>query len=145
MSLMLATRLLPASPLSVAPASPIEMVTGAAPLTNTQTATDSAAAAEAFLGDIDAGRWAECYAATSAEFRRLNTLAVWVEMSARVRPPLGAVVTRNITGNAFVPAPPAGYRLATFRSAYANVAQQTESISLTWEDGGWKVAGISFD
>ena len=145
MSLMLAALLLPVSPVSVAPASLIETVTGAAPLTNTQTESAAAAAAEAFLGDIDAGRWAESYAVTSAEFRRLNTLAVWAEVSARVRPPLGAVMTRNITGNAFVPAPPAGYRLVTFRSAYANGTQQTESVSLTWEDGGWKVAGISFD
>ena len=140
MSLVLAALLLPASPLSVLPA--------AAPAPVLAAETDAAAAAraaEAFLTLVDEGRWAESYAATAAEFRRLNTLAVWSEVSERVRPPLGKLLTRDLTGNEWVPAPPAGYRLIKFRSAYANGTQQTESLSLAWEDGAWKVAGITFD
>lgn len=140
MSLVLAALFLPASPLSVLPA--------AAPAPVLAAETDAAAAAraaEAFLTLVDEGRWAESYAATGAEFRRLNTLAVWSEVSERVRPPLGKLLTRDLTGNEWVPAPPAGYRLIKFRSAYANGTQQTESLSLAWEDGAWKVAGITFD
>lgn len=37
-----------------------------------------------------------------------------------------------------------GYQMVKFRSAYANGTQQTETLSLTWEDGAWKVAGIVF-
>lgn len=140
MSLVLAALLVPASPLSVLPA--------AAPAPVLAAETDAAAAARAaedFLKLVDESRWAESHAATGAEFRRLNTLAVWSEVSERVRPPLGKVLTRDLVGNEWVPAPPAGYRLIKFRSAYANGTQQTESLSLAWEDGAWKVAGITFD
>ncbi|MCZ8137065.1 MAG: DUF4019 domain-containing protein [Porphyrobacter sp.] len=140
MSLVLAALLVPASPLSVLPA--------AAPAPVLAAETDAAAAARAaedFLKLVDESRWAESYAATVAEFRRLNTLAVWSEVSERARPPLGKLLTRDLVGNEWVPAPPAGYRLIKFRSAYANGTQQTESLSLAWEDGAWKVAGITFD
>lgn len=140
MSLVLAALFLPASPLAVS-APGLAVQTAAAE----SEAAGAARAAENFLKLIDEGRWAESYAATGSEFRRLNTLAVWSEVSARVRPPLGKVLVRDITGNEYVPAPPAGYRLIKFRSAYANGTQQTESVSLAWEDGAWKVAGITFD
>jgi DNA-binding CsgD family transcriptional regulator len=147
MSLVLAALFLPASPLAVlAPAATIETVAGAEPASATLSeAAASARAAEHFLDLIDESRWAESYAATGAEFRRLNTLQAWTDISARLRPPLGQLVTRNIIGNEYVPAPPAGYRLVKFRSAYASGTQQTESVSLAWEDGAWKVAGIVTD
>lgn len=141
MSLLLAALFLPASPLALL--APAPAVTAGA-----SAETDGAAAARAaedFLLLVDESRWAESYAATGAEFRRLNTLAVWSEVSERARPPLGKVLTRDLVGNEWVPAPPAGYRLIKFRSAYANGTQQTESLSLAWEDGAWKVAGITFD
>lgn len=147
MSLVLAALFLPAAPLSVlAPAAITETLIGAEPEAgNRSEAAAAASAAEAFLVMIDEERWADSYAATGAEFRRLNTLKVWCDVSARLRPPLGKVVTRNITGNEYVPAPPAGYRLVKFRSTYANGTSQTESVSLAWEDGAWKVAGIVID
>lgn len=141
MSLVLAALFLPVSPLSVmAPA----------PAVQTAAATESEAAgaaraAEAFLALLDESRWAESYTATGAEFRRLNTLERWSAVSARLRPPLGRMLTRDITSNEYVPAPPEGYRLIKFRSTYANGTAQTESLSLAWEDGAWKVAGITFE
>ena len=141
MSLVLAALFLPASPLSVITPAPAVMSAAA-----TQSeAAGAARAAEAFLAMVDQSRWADSYAATGAEFRRLNTLKVWSDVSARIRPPLGEVLTRDIVGNEYVPAPPEGYRLVKFRSAYANGTQQTESLSLAWEDGAWKVVGITFD
>jgi DNA-binding CsgD family transcriptional regulator len=149
MSLVLAALFLPASfvsegPLAVlAPAATIETVAGAEPASATHgEAVASARAAEHFLDLIDESRWADSYAATGAEFRRLNTLGAWTDVSARLRPPLGKLVTRTMIGNEYVPAPPAGYRLVKFRSAYASGTAQIESISLAWEDGAWKVAGI---
>jgi DNA-binding CsgD family transcriptional regulator len=141
MSLILAALFLPASPLSVLPAS---LSSGAA---TTAEPTEAAAgrAAEDFLTLVDEARWTESYAATGAQFRQLNTLERWSEVSQRVRPPLGKVLTRNLVANEFVPAPPEGYRLIKFRSAYANGTQQTESLSLAWEDGAWKVVGITFE
>ncbi len=140
MSLVLAALLLPASPIALTAADPAAQAPAAE-----SADVGAARAAENFLQLIDESRWADSYAATGAEFRRLNTLATWSAVSARLRPPLGEMLTRDITGNHYVPAPPDGYRLATFRSAYANGTQQTESVSLAWENGAWKVAGITFD
>lgn len=147
MSLLVAALLLPASPLGVTPpAAPA--VSSAAAAAAAAAEADAAAAArtaEAFLKLLDESRWAESYAATGTQFRKLNTLERWAEVSGAVRPPLGTVVTRELVGNEFVPAPPQGYRLVKFRSRYANGTVQTESLSLAVEDGGWKVAGIVFD
>jgi DNA-binding CsgD family transcriptional regulator len=140
MSLILAALLLPASPLSVLPASVSSSVAAAEP-----TAVKAARAAEDFLILVDESRWAESYAATGAQFRDLNTLERWSEVSEQVRPPLGKVLTRDLIGNEYVPAPPEGYRLIKFRSTYANGATQTESLSLAWEGGAWKVVGVVFD
>ncbi|MEO0057868.1 MAG: hypothetical protein RIT17_1341 [Pseudomonadota bacterium] len=141
MSLILAALFLPASPLSLVAPAPLVQAAAAVE-------TDAAAAARAaedFLMLVDESRWAESYAATGGQFRTLNTLERWSEVSQRLRPPLGKLLTRNIVGNEFVPAPPEGYRLVKFRSAYAGGLQQTESLSLAWEDGAWKVVGITFD
>ncbi|MCR2832454.1 helix-turn-helix domain-containing protein [Parerythrobacter lacustris] len=141
MSLILAALLLPASPLNVLP-------TSLAPANLASDEADAAAAAraaEAFLELVDAGRWADSYAATGSQFRQLNTLERWTEASTMVRSPLGAMLTRDLIANEFVPAPPQGYQLIKFRSRYASGADQTETLSLVWEDGAWKVVGIVID
>lgn len=143
MSLLLAALLLSPAPLGIAaPAATTETITGAEPAAAPAEA-DAARAAERFLEMIDERRWAESYAATGAEFRRLNTLKAWTDVSARLRPPLGKLLTRDIVRNEYVPAPPEGYRLVKFASSYENGTNQVESVSLTWEDGAWKVAGIA--
>lgn len=144
MSLILAALFLPASPLAVlAPAAVTETLAGPeAPSATRSEAEAAARSAERFLELIDAGRWPESYAATGAEFRRLNTLQAWSEVSARVRPPLGKVLTRNLVTNEYVPAPPQGYQLVKFASSYADGTNQIESVSLEWEDGAWRVVGI---
>ncbi|MDZ4139087.1 MAG: DUF4019 domain-containing protein [Erythrobacter sp.] len=139
MSLILAALFLPASPLSLLGPAPV------VPVAAEPSASASARAAEDFLMLVDESRWAESYAVTGAQFRRLNTLAVWSEVSERVRPPLGKLLTRDLIANEYVPAPPEGYRLVKFRSTYANGTAQTESLSLAWEDGAWKVEGVVFD
>lgn len=145
MSLVVAALFLPSSPLPMlAPAALTETVAGAEPATDTRSGA-AADTAEAFLAMLDQSRWADSYAATSAEFRSLNTLKAWSDVSARLRPPLGEMLTRDIVRNEYVPAPPMGYRLVKFRSSYANGTRQTESVSLAWEEGAWKVAGITFD
>lgn len=140
MSLILAALLFSASPLSVLPV-PVAGSTAVAE----PSATEVARAAEEFLALVDESRWAESYAATGVQFRALNTLERWSEVSQQVRPPLGQLLTRDLIGNEYVPAPPEGYRLIKFRSTYANGAAQTESLSLAWEDGAWRVAGVVFD
>lgn len=138
MSLILAALFLPTSPLSVL--APAPAMSAAA--TAEADAAAAARAAEAFLTLIDESRWAESYAATGAQFRQLNSLERWTEVSEKVRPPLGTVLTRNLVTNEFVPAPPEGYQLVKFASSYADGTNQVESVSLAWEDGAWRVVGI---
>lgn len=139
MSLILAALFLPASPVSLL--SPAAPVASAAATTQGDSAA-AARAAEEFLTLLDESRWAESYAATGAQFRNLNTLERWAAASEQVRPPLGELLTRDIVTNEYVPAPPEGYRLVKFASSYANGTSQVESISLAWEDGAWRVVGI---
>lgn len=144
MSLILAALLLPAhftseGPMSVMPTTPASKTVPVEP------SAAAARAAEDFLKLVDESLWTESYAATSGRFRELNTEERWAEVSEKVRPPLGKLLTRDLVANEYVPAPPEGYRLIKFRSTYANGAAQTESLSLAWEDGAWKVVGIVFD
>jgi DNA-binding CsgD family transcriptional regulator len=142
MSLLIAALFLPTSPLSLTATAPAASIAASAEAADPAAA---ATAAEAFLTLIDQSRWADSYAATGAQFRALNTLERWSAVSEKVRPPLGALLTRNLVANEFVPAPPEGYQLVKFASTYASGASQTESVSLAWEDGAWRVVGIVID
>ncbi|TAD81807.1 MAG: DUF4019 domain-containing protein [Sphingomonadales bacterium] len=137
MSLILAALFVPASPMTVL--APTRALEAAA---DQSEAAGAARAAGDFLKLIDESRWAESYAATGSQFRQLNTLERWSEVSTRVRPPLGKILTRIVVDNEYVPAPPEGYRLVKFASTYADGTNQVESVSLAWEDGAWKVVGI---
>lgn len=100
------------------------------------------AAARRWLALVDAGQWDASWQATGAQFRALNTAAVWAEASQRVRTPLGAVRSRVLIGQEDVSAPPQGYRLVKFRTSFANKAKATETLTLVREDGGWRVTGV---
>lgn len=93
----------------------------------------------------DDGRWRESYDATSKSFRKLNTVERWTEVAQKVRPPLGAVISRVLISQESVPAPPAGVEVVKFRTTFANKADAVETVSLTREDGAWKVVGIYID
>ncbi len=138
MSLILAALLLPASPLSILPAGQTVSVEAR----ESARSEAAARAAEDLLELIDAGNWADSYAAIGAQFRELNTLESWTEVSEKARSPLGALLTRDLIANEFVPAPPQGYQMVKFKSSYAIGSIQVETLSLSWEDGQWKVVGI---
>jgi DNA-binding CsgD family transcriptional regulator len=89
----------------------------------------------------DASDWKGSWAATGASFRKLNTLAVWTSVSAKVRVPLGTVFSRTLIGADEVPTPPSGNTVVKFRTRFANKADAVETIALTREGGTWKVVG----
>ena len=76
--------------------------------------------ARQFLVLIDQGRWDDSYRATGASFRKLNTSETWAAISQKVRPPLGAVITRTLISQENLPAPPSGYEVVKFRTSFAN-------------------------
>jgi len=104
--------------------------------------TEVERAARDWLALEDESRWRESWNATSASFRKLNTLERFTQVGQKVRAPLGAVVSRVAIGQDRVPAPPAGVRVVKFRTSFANKADALETVSLAREDGAWKVVGI---
>lgn len=101
------------------------------------------ASARQFLELLDARDWQGSWNATGRAFRAANTVEKWTEASNRVRQPLGAMLSRELLTVDYAPAPPHGYWIIKFRTSYANKADAIETLSLAWEDGSWKVAGIT--
>jgi DNA-binding CsgD family transcriptional regulator len=117
--------------------------TGTAPSGAATVATDSAAATSArqWLALVDAYRWEDSWAGTTASFRKQNTTKVWADVSKEVRVPLGAVRSRLLVSQDSVPAPPAGIQVLKFKTSFANKTEAVEKLSLAKEDGAWRVVG----
>jgi DNA-binding CsgD family transcriptional regulator len=104
--------------------------------------TAAVGSARQWLGLLDSGDWAASWDATGQTFKSLNTSAKWAEVSQKVRMPLGAMRSRELATVNFAPAPPHGYWIVKFKTSYVNKADAIETVSLVWEDGGWKVVGV---
>ena len=100
-----------------------------------------ASAARRWLELSDAADWAATYATTSASFRGLNSLQQWADAASDVRPPLGAVITRQLLGVEFPPTPER-YASVKFRTDFANRAGVVETMALVREGAAWHVVGI---
>jgi DNA-binding CsgD family transcriptional regulator len=74
-------------------------------------------AARQFLVLGDQGRWDESYRATSTPFRKLNTRQVWASVSQKVRPPLGAVLSRVLISQEDCPLRRTAMRWSSFAPA----------------------------
>ena len=75
----------------------------------------------------------------------MNSVEKWTEVAEKVRPPLGAVVSRTALSQESVPAPPAGVEVVKFRTSFANKADAIETVTLVREGADWKVVGIYID
>ena len=106
---------------------------------------ESAAAAQAWLGLVDAGNGEEAWKAASPTFRSGMTREDWNKKSAGWRDSLGPVAGRKPTGATFsetLPgAPDAHYVLVTYSTDFAKKKGATETVIAVKEGGGWKVAG----
>ncbi|HEY1607340.1 MAG TPA: DUF4019 domain-containing protein [Allosphingosinicella sp.] len=91
---------------------------------------------------LDQGRWDESYRETSTSFRKLNTAQVWAAASEQARAPLGAMVSRTLLSQEYLPAPPHGYEVVKFRTSFANKPEAVETVTLDREDGNWRVVGV---
>lgn len=144
MSVILGILILAAAPQS-APQSASQPASSEAPAAAPLADAEAVRAARDWLVLHDEGRWSESWAATGASFRKLNMLERWTEVAQKVRPPLGAVISRVAISQENVPAPPAGVEVVKFRTKFANKADAVETVSLAREDGVWKVVGIYID
>ena len=144
MSAILGILILAAAPPSALPSAgpsaglPASSQVSTAPLAE----TEAVRVARDWLVLHDEGRWRECWDATGASFRKMNSLNHWTEVAQQVRPPMGAVISRVAISQELVPAPPAGVEVVKFRTRFANKPDAVETVSLAREDGAWKVVGI---
>lgn len=105
------------------------------------TAAAATQEARAWLALVDARRWDDSWKRSGLQFRRANTSAAWATLSQSVRPPLGAVTSREVYSQEAVPAPPHGYVIIKFLTRFANKPSGIETVSLEREGQAWKVVG----
>tara|TARA_B100000678_G_scaffold178115_1_gene148576 strand:- start:36 stop:803 length:768 start_codon:yes stop_codon:yes gene_type:complete len=114
--------------------------------TSAITATAPAAtAARDWAGILDRGEWAESWSKAAHFFQTQVTKDKWVSQVQPVRGPLGAVTSRTFASGQRMTTLPGGmtgnYALVVFRTDFANAKGATETVTLTRENGAWKVIG----
>lgn len=111
-----------------------------------QTDPEVVTGAQQWLELLDQGRWEETYQGTGSSFRKMNSLKVWSEASEQARTPLGAMQSRTLLSQQWLPAPPAGYEVVKFSTRFANrPTPVVETVSLAREGNAWVVVGIMLD
>lgn len=125
-----------------------QVSTSSPPVPATSAAPENSEAAQTarqWLTLIDQGRWEESYKGTGSAFQKLNSLQVWAATNEKVRVPLGPVISRTFLRQENLPAPPYGYEVVKFRTSFANKADAVETVSLSRQDGSWRVAGVTIE
>lgn len=133
--------LLGSSETTQTPAQPREAAASPSPV------AESAAseAARQWLALVDASDWRASWAATASSFRSQNSVEAWEAASLEARVPRGRALSRRLTSEESIPAPPAGYQLIHFRTQFEHGGETTETLSLAREGDTWKVAGYFID
>jgi serine/threonine protein kinase/biopolymer transport protein ExbD/capsular polysaccharide biosynthesis protein len=99
-----------------------------------------------WLGEMDAGNYAECYSASTDAVKKVVAEEKWKEAMVLFRKPLGGVVSRKMIkseGMKELPGMPDGeHRLMQFATEFANKKSAVETVIFTKEnDGVWKNSG----
>jgi hypothetical protein len=104
------------------------------------------AAAQTWLGLVDAGDFAKSWDTSSRYFRNSVPQSQWASQVSAVRGPLGAVKSRRIASAKFarsLPGAPDGeYVVITFSTSFEHKAEATETVTPVKDpDGQWRVSG----
>lgn len=102
-------------------------------------------AARVFLALVDRDDWTASWQATHKSFQLLNTADWWTQTSRQVRGDVGTAQGRELATVDFTAVPPNGYWTVSFKARYSKKGSATETISLAWEDGAWKVVSVSIE
>ncbi len=103
--------------------------------------SDVARSARKWLALIDDRNWDESWRETGKIFQQLNTNEKWASVAGEVQPKLGAVLSRDMKSQEFVPAPPYGYEMIKFQTQFENRPDAVEVLTLVREDSVWRVVG----
>jgi hypothetical protein len=105
------------------------------------------AAADSWLGVIDAARYRESWVAASAAARSVFPEDDWVRSIAGMRNRLGPLQSRTLVATRRDPelpgAPPADYVIVEYRTRFANDPAATEQVIMVFENGVWRGFGYS--
>ena len=106
----------------------------------------ASAAAETWLGQVDAGDYAGSWREASTYVQGAITEQAWVASLTRVRPPLGQRLSRQlkqVQHTQSVPGAPDGdYVVMQFDTRFANKHAAVETVTFLQEKKGeWKAAG----
>lgn len=120
---------------------------GAAPTVTATPASEAAAvdAARKFLALLDRDDWAACWQSAHQAFKLHNTVEWWADASRKVRGEVGTAQSRELATVQFIASPPKGYWIIAFKANYSKKGAATETLQMAWEDGSWKMTGISVD
>ena len=130
---------------SAAPGAPqAQAAPSPAPTVNSSAAA-SLSAARHWVALVDGHRLDESWRTAAALFRSQISAAQWTSTVQPVRQPLGPVSSRtfqSVTKTTSLPGAPAGdFEVLLFKTDFAERRGALETIILTHESGGWKVAG----
>jgi hypothetical protein len=104
-----------------------------------------AAAAEAWLALVDAGKYDEAWKAASPTFKSGVTREDWNKKVTGARESFGAAAGRKLAATRFsetLPgAPDANYVLATYTTEFAKKKGASETVVTVQDGDAWKVAG----
>lgn len=107
-----------------------------------QKATD---AATSWLALVDSGNYAQSWKSAGALFQSHITEALWAGAAGATRRPLGAVMSRDVSGidfhNTLPGAPDGRYAVIMFDTKFANKASGIETVTLAMDGGSWKAVG----
>jgi hypothetical protein len=115
------------------------------PVASLAASEDTGPAIRAWLALVDAGRYAESWAAAGTIFKTHISRTGWPRMVAGVRAPLGRVLSRTFIGdersNSLPGAPDGYYDVAHFRTVFAHKATAEETVVMARQPDGWRVGG----
>lgn len=104
------------------------------------------AAAEEWLGIVDAGLYGQSWYETSGYFRRAVMQDEWVQALESVRTPLGGLLARKVKRTVYatsLPGAPDGeYVVIQFETSFQDKRAAIETVTpMRDEDGRWRVGG----
>jgi opacity protein-like surface antigen len=104
------------------------------------------AAAQTWLGLVDAGDYAKSWDTSARYFRNSVPQSQWASQVSAVRGPLGAVKSRRVASAKFtrsLPGAPDGeYVVITFSTSFEHKAEAAETVTPVKDpDGQWRVSG----
>jgi len=105
---------------------------------------------QTWLGEMDSGSYAKTWSEAAKSFQKAVTSDQWVDVSAKVRSPLGKLVSRTLASGLYQDgintpggkALPGKYVIAQFETSFENMKYARETVTFEQEtDGSWRAAG----